>query len=82
MDVGIVNGVGKNRVRKQQHHEKTKTPKDPELEAEISYAKENGYEPPKSLPSDKKLAELVDIDDGPGNYFQPFYLNLYIHYRF
>ena len=38
--------------------------KDPELEAEILYAKENGYDPPKALPSDtvKKLKEaLTDV---------------------
>lgn len=32
---------------------------DPELEAETRYAKENGYSPPRTLPSDsvKKIAE-------------------------
>ena len=42
------------------HHSHVKSlQKDPELEAEIVYAKENGFEPPRVLPSDtvKKIAE-------------------------
>ena len=46
-------------VRRNNHSNPKPPPKDPELEAEISYAKENGAEPPRVLPSDvvKKIAE-------------------------
>lgn len=40
------------KIIRRNNHSQVKVQKDPELEAEIRYAKENGFEPPRILPSD------------------------------
>lgn len=51
------NGKGK---RSRTHSTSSKPAKDPELEAEIFYAKENGVEPPRMLPSDAALKKFTE----------------------
>jgi hypothetical protein len=56
-----MDAVNEKTTRRNNHSHKT-PPKDPELEAEIRYAKENGIEPPHVLPSDvvKTFAESFE----------------------
>lgn len=48
--------------RSRSHSSSAKMAKDPELEAEIFYAIENGFAPPRVLPSEaaKKFSEALD----------------------
>lgn len=50
------------KIIRRNNHSQVKVQKDPELEAEIRYAKENGFEPPRILPSDavKTFAETFE----------------------